>query len=151
VQQFEEENHLRWDSLGEFLALAVSLEHLGQQFDNPKALIIAKALDQANTKYLLENKAPSRKTGEDDNRTSHFYLAMYWAEALAQQEEDLELKEQFSPISESLISSQEEIVSEFLDDQGKSVDAGGYYRPVDSMAESIMRPSATFNAIIDKL
>ena len=151
VQQFEDENHLRWDSLGEFLALAVSLEHLGQQFDNPKALIIAKALDQANTKYLLENKAPSRKTGEDDNRTSHFYLAMYWAEALAQQEEDLELKEQFSPISESLISSQEEIVSEFLDDQGKSVDAGGYYRPVDSMAESIMRPSATFNAIIDKL
>ena len=151
VQQFEEENHLRWDSLGEFLALAVSLEHLGQQFDNPKALIIAKALDQANTKYLLENKAPSRKTGEDDNRTSHFYLAMYWAEALAQQEEDLELKEQFSPISESLLSSQEEIVREFLDAQGKSVDAGGYYRPVDSMAESIMRPSATFNAIIDKL
>ena len=86
-----------------------------------------------------------------DNRGSHFYLAMYWAEALAQQEEDPELKEQFSPISESLISSQEEIVSEFLDDQGKSVDAGGYYRPVDSMAESIMRPSATFNAIIDKL
>ena len=151
VQQFEEENHLRWDSLGEFLALAVSLEHLGQQFDNPKALIMAKALDQANTKYLLENKAPSRKVGEDDNRTSHFYLAMYWAEALAQQEEDLELKEQFSQISESLIGSQEEIVSEFLDIQGKSVDAGGYYRPVDSMAESIMRPSATFNAIIDKL
>ncbi len=151
VQQFEEENHLRWDSLGEFLALAVSLEHLGQQFDNQKALVIAKALDQANAKYLLENKAPSRKTGEDDNRTSHFYLAMYWAEALAQQEEDLELKEQFSPISESLLSSQEEIIREFLDAQGKSVDAGGYYRPVDSMAESIMRPSVIFNDIIDKL
>ena len=100
---------------------------------------------------MLENKAPSRKTGEDDNRTSHFYLAMYWAEALAQQDEDLELKEQFSPISETILSTQEEIVREFLDTQGKPVDAGGYYRPVDSMAESIMRPSATFNAIIDKL
>ena len=151
VQQFEEENHLRWDSLGEFLALAVSLEHLGQQFDNSKALVIAKALDLANTKYLLENKAPSRKTGEDDNRTSHFYLATYWAEALAQQEDDLELKEQFSSISESLLSSQDDIVREYLDAQGDPVDVGGYYRPVDSMAESIMRPSTTFNAIIDKL
>ena len=151
VQQFEEENHLRWDSLGEFLALAVSLEHLGQQFDNSKALVIAKALDLANTKYLLENKAPSRKTGEDDNRTSHFYLATYWAEALAQQEDDLELKEQFSSISESLLSSQDDIVREYLDAQGDPVDVGGYYRPVDSMAESIMRPSSTFNAIIDKL
>ena len=149
VQQFEDENHLRWDSLGEFLALAVSLEHLGQQFDNSKALTIAKALDSANARYLLENKAPSRKVGESDNRSSHFYLAMYWAEALAEQNDDLELKNEFPSISESLRSNEDQIVSELLQIQGSPVDVGGYYQPDDEKAGSKMRPSTTFNNIID--
>tara|TARA_B100001057_G_scaffold396779_1_gene406684 strand:- start:6263 stop:8488 length:2226 start_codon:yes stop_codon:yes gene_type:complete len=151
VQQFEDENHLRWDSLGEFLALAVSLEHLGQQFDNSKALTIAKALDSANARYLLENKAPSRKVGESDNRSSHFYLAMYWAEALAEQNDDLELKNEFTSISESLRSNEDQIVSELLQIQGSPVDVGGYYQPDDEKAASKMRPSITFNDIIDNI
>ena len=151
VQQFEDENHLRWDSLGEFLALAVSLEHLGQQFDNSKALTIAKALDSANARYLLENKAPSRKVGENDNRSSHFYLAMYWAEALAEQNDDLELKNEFTSISESLRSNEDQIVSELLQIQGSPVDVGGYYQPDDEKAGSKMRPSTTFNDIIDNI
>ena len=151
VQQFEDENHLRWDSLGEFLALAVSLEHLGQQFDNSKALTIAKALDSANARYLLENKAPSRKVGESDNRSSHFYLAMYWAEALAEQNDDLELKNEFTSISESLRSNEDQIVSELLQIQGSPVDVGGYYQPDDEKAASKMRPSITFNDIIDDI
>ena len=151
IQQFENENHLRWDSLGEFLALAVSLEHLGQQFDNSKALTIAKALDSANARYLLENKAPSRKVGESDNRSSHFYLAMYWAEALAEQNDDLELKNEFTSISESLRSNEDQIVSELLQIQGSPVDVGGYYQPDDEKAASKMRPSITFNDIIDNI
>ncbi len=151
VQQFEDENHLRWDSLGEFLALAVSLEHLGQQFDNSKALTIAKALDSANARYLFENKAPSRKVGESDNRSSHFYLAMYWAEALAEQNDDLELKNEFTSISESLRSNEDQIVSELLQIQGSPVDVGGYYQPDDEKAASKMRPSITFNDIIDNI
>ncbi len=151
VQQFEDENHLRWDSLGEFLALAVSLEHLGHQFDNPKALAIAKALDSANAKYLLENKAPSRKVGENDNRSSHFYLALYWAEALAEQNDDLELKNEFTPILESLRSNEENIVNELLEIQGSPVDVGGYYQPDDEKAGFKMRPSITFNNIIDNI
>ena len=151
IQQFEDENHLRWDSLGEFLALAVSLEHLGQQFDNSKALTIAKALDSANARYLLENKAPSRKVGENDNRSSHFYLAMYWAEALAEQNDDLELKNEFTSISESLRSNEDQIVSELLQIQGSPVDVGGYYQPDDEKAASNMRPSITFNDIIDNI
>jgi isocitrate dehydrogenase len=151
VQQFEDENHLRWDSLGEFLALAVSLEHLGQQFDNSKALAIAKALDSANAKYLLQNKAPSRKVGENDNRSSHFYLALYWAEALAEQNDDLELKNEFTPILESLRSNEEHIVNELLEIQGSPVDLGGYYQPDDEKAGSKMRPSITFNNIIDNI
>ena len=151
IQQFEDENHLRWDSLGEFLALAVSLEHLGQQFDNSKALTIAKSLDSANANYLLENKAPSRKVGENDNRSSHFYLAMYWAEALAEQNDDLELKNEFTSISESLRSNEDQIVSELLQIQGSPVDVGGYYQPDDEKAASKMRPSITFNDIIDNI
>ena len=151
IQQFENENHLRWDSLGEFLALAVSLEHLGQQFDNSKALTIAKALDSANANYLLENKAPSRKVGENDNRSSHFYLAMYWAEALAEQNDDLELKNEFTSISESLRSNEDQIVNELLEIQGSPVDVGGYYQPNDEKAASKMRPSITFNDIIDDI
>ena len=151
VQQFEDENHLRWDSLGEFLALAVSLEHLGQQFDNSKALAIAKALDSANAKYLLQNKAPSRKVGENDNRSSHFCLALYWAEALAEQNDDLELKNEFTPILESLRSNEEHIVNELLEIQGSPVDVGGYYQPDDERAGSKMRPSITFNNIIDNM
>ena len=151
IQQFEDENHLRWDSLGEFLALAVSLEHLGQQFDNSKALTIAKALDSANANYLLENKAPSRKVGENDNRSSHFYLAMYWAEALAEQNDDLELKNEFTSISESLRSNEDQIVNELLEIQGSPVDVGGYYQPNDEKAASKMRPSITFNDIIDDI
>jgi isocitrate dehydrogenase len=151
VQQFEDENHLRWDSLGEFLALAISLEHLGQEFDNSKALTIAKALDSANANYLLENKAPSRKVGENDNRSSHFYLAMYWAEALAEQNDDLQLKNEFTSISESLRSNEDQIVSELLQIQGSPVDVGGYYQPNDEKAASKMRPSITFNDIIDNI
>ena len=151
IQQFEDENHLRWDSLGEFLALAVSLEHLGQQFDNSKALTIAKALDSANANYLLENKAPSRKVGENDNRSSHFYLAMYWAEALAEQNDDLELKNEFTSISESLRSNEDQIVNELLEIQGSPVDVGGYYQPDDEKAASKMRPSITFNDIINNI
>ncbi len=151
IQQFEDENHLRWDSLGEFLALAVSLEHLGQQFDNSKALTIAKALDSANANYLLENKAPSRKVGENDNRSSHFYLAMYWAEALAEQNDDLQLKNEFTSISESLRSNEDQIVSELLQIQGSPVDVGGYYQPDDEKAASKMRPSITFNDIINNI
>ena len=151
VQQFEQENHLRWDSLGEFLAMAVSLEHMAENFDNNKARILATALNDATTKYLLENKSPSRKAGEHDNRGSHYYLALYWAQALVDQNEDEELKDEFVSVTESLGSNEEQIVSELMKVQCSPVDIGGYYRPDDEKAMAAMRPSQTFNDIIDQI
>lgn len=149
VQQFEAENHLRWDSLGEFLALAVSLEHLGNNFDNAKAVVLGETLDDATSKFLLNDKSPSRKVGELDNRGCHFYLAMYWAEALANQDKDAELKAAFTKMYTSLSESEETIVSELLTTQGVAMNIGGYYHPNDELASAAMRPSATLNAIID--
>ena len=150
VQQFEKENHLRWDSLGEFLALAASLDFLAERHDNPKVKILADTLDAAATKYLLENKSPSRKVNELDNRGSHFYLALYWAQALAESG-DAELRGYFAPIAKALRDNEAKIVSELIEVQGKPMDVGGYYLPNDELASKAMRPSATFNAIIDAL
>ena len=149
VQQFEAENYLRWDSLGEFLALAVSLEHLSAFCQNPAAAVLGKTLDLATEKLLIEDKSPTRRLGGIDNRGSHYYLALYWAEALAAQEEDASLKEHFAPIAEKLAGDEETILKELLSVQGSQVDAGGYYLPDDAKASLVMRPSATFNAIID--
>ncbi|MFP4261650.1 MAG: NADP-dependent isocitrate dehydrogenase [Opitutales bacterium] len=151
VQQFEKENHLRWDSLGEFLALAVSLEHLAAVFDNDKAKVLAETLNQANTQFLRENKSPSRKCGELDNRGSHFYLALYWAEAIAAQEEDAELKARFEPLARTLRESESKIVEELNTVQGQSMDIGGYYRPDSRLADEAMRPSATLNRVLASL
>ena len=148
VQQFIEENHLRWDSLGEFLALAVSLEHLGNTNNNSKALVLAETLDDATDKFLDNDKSPSRKVGELDNRGSHFYLAMYWAEGLANQNKDAELKAEFSSIAKSLIENETKIVSELNEIQGNSNNIGGYYQPTDSLADAAMRPNATLNSIL---
>ncbi|RAV27846.1 NADP-dependent isocitrate dehydrogenase [Sinomicrobium soli] len=150
VQQFLEENHLRWDSLGEFLALAVSLEHLGNKYGNDKAIVLAEALDVATEKYLENDRSPSRKTGEPDNRTSHFYLALYWAQALAGQDRDSELKAEFTPLAGELQSKEQEIVGEFNTIQGKPVDIGGYYEPDDKLADSAMRPISAFNEALAK-
>jgi isocitrate dehydrogenase len=149
VQQFEKENHLRWDSLGEFLALAVSLEDLAEKTQNNKANVLAKALDTANEAYLNNNKSPSRKVNELDNRGSHFYLAMYWARALANQSEDESLKEVFSPIAEGLESNEAKIVEELNLAQGTAMNIGGYYHPNDELASKAMRPSSTLNGFID--
>lgn len=151
VQQFLEENHLRWDSLGEFLALAASLEHLGNLHDNAKAKVLAQTLDQANGKFLDSNKSPSRKVGQIDNRGSHFYLALYWAEALAAQTEDKELQAQFAGIAKTLADNEEKIVAELNAVQGKPVDIGGYYHADPEQASQAMRPSATFNAALAAL
>ena len=149
VQQFEAENYLRWDSLGEFLALAVSLEHLSAFCQNPAAAVLGKTLDLATEKLLIEDKSPTRRLGGIDNRGSHYYLALYWAQALAAQEEDASLKEHFAPIAEKLAGDEETILKELLSVQGSQVDAGGYYLPDDAKASLAMRPSATFNGIID--
>lgn len=151
VQQFMEENHLRWDSLGEFLALAVSLEHLGNTYNNPRAVVLGKTLDDATSKFLLTDKSPSRKVGELDNRGSHFYLAMYWAEALANQNEDAELKAHFAPIAAEMKANENAIVSELNKAQGNAMNIGGYYHPNASKASDAMRPSATLNAIIARI
>ncbi|KZZ75053.1 isocitrate dehydrogenase [Oleiphilus sp. HI0130] len=149
VQQFNEENHLRWDSLGEFLAIAVSLEDLGEKTDNPHAKILAKTLDKATEVFLEENKSPSRKVGEVDNRGSHFYLALYWADALATQDEDPALKAKFTALAKELRDNEETIIGEMLASQGQPVDVGGYYHPNQELVSSAMRPSATLNKIID--
>ncbi|MDT8894099.1 NADP-dependent isocitrate dehydrogenase [Halomonas sp. I1] len=149
VQQLLEENHLRWDSLGEFLALAASLEHLGKTFDNARARVLAKALDEANGKFLDSNKSPSRKVGELDNRGSHFYLAMYWAEALAAQDEDAELKALFGKLAEELKGKEATIVEELNGVQGRSMDIGGYYHADGKLADTVMRPSKTLNAALE--
>ena len=148
VQQLVEENHLRWDSLGEFLALAVSLEELGIKEDNARAKLLAKTLDQATGKLLDNDKSPSRRTGELDNRGSHFYLALYWAEALAAQDEDAELKAQFTPLAKALAENEQKIVAEFAEVQGKPADIGGYYAADPAKVNAVMRPSETFNAAL---
>lgn len=149
VEQFLEENHLRWDSLGEFLALAVSLEHLGNVNNNSKALILAETLDEATDKFLDQRKSPSRKVGELDNRGSHFYLSLYWAEALAKQNSDLELKEEFNEIFFKLSKNESSIESQLNEIQGVNVDIDGYYMPDEDMVEKAMRPNQVLNSIIN--
>ena len=149
AQQLAEEGHLRWDSLGEFLALAVSLEDLGQKSGNPKALILAKALNEATGKFLDHDRSPLRKVGEVDNRGSHYYLATYWAESLAAQDEDAELKATFTKLATELCEKRAQIVDELSTAQGKKVDLGGYFHPDAAKVEKIMRPSQTLNSIID--
>lgn len=151
VEQLVNENHLRWDSLGEFLALQASLEFYAQKTNNKKASILASCLDLAIGEWLNNNKAPSRKVGEDDNRTSHFYLAQYFAKALAKQSDDSEFSTFFKAISDELDANESKIISEYLNAQGSKVDLGGYYKFDDSKADSIMRPSATFNTIVAKI
>ncbi|MBI5659026.1 MAG: NADP-dependent isocitrate dehydrogenase [Nitrosomonadales bacterium] len=151
VQQFQEEGYLRWDSLGEFLALAVSLEHLAQTFKNQKAQVLADTLDQANGKILDNNRSPARKVGEIDNRGSHFYLAQYWAQALAAQTKDKELQAKFAPLAKTLTENEAKINAELLAAQGKPVDMGGYYQPDFAKTSAAMRPSATFNAALAAL
>ncbi|MEL0653964.1 NADP-dependent isocitrate dehydrogenase [Pseudoalteromonas issachenkonii] len=151
VQQFEKENHLRWDSLGEFLALAASLEHLSVTAGNNKAQVLADTLDKATGTFLAENKSPSRKVKEIDNRGSHFFLSLFWAQELAKQNDDSELKAQFTQIASDLESNKEQIVSELNDAQGPAVDLGGYFQPNDDAAFKAMRPSTTFNDILAKL
>jgi isocitrate dehydrogenase len=151
VQQFQEEGYLRWDSLGEFLALAASLEHLAQVSKNPAAKVLAETLDQANARFLESNKSPARRVGEIDNRGSHFYLALYWAQALANQTEDPNLAARFGPIARALEDNEARIAGELLGAQGKPVDLGGYYHPDDAKVSQAMRPSATFNAIVDAI
>ncbi|QXZ12135.1 NADP-dependent isocitrate dehydrogenase [Pseudomonas sp. AO-1] len=151
VQQLVEENFLRWDSLGEFLALAASLEHLGVNYNNPKALVLSKTLDQATGQFLDNNKSPSRKVGNIDNRGSHFYLALYWAQALAAQTEDAALQAQFATLAKTLTENEATIVAELNAVQGKPVDIGGYYHADAELISKAMRPSATFNAAIAAL
>ncbi|HEU4683723.1 MAG TPA: NADP-dependent isocitrate dehydrogenase, partial [Nitrospira sp.] len=151
VQQFQEEGYLRWDSLGEFLALAASLEHLAKAGNNRVAKILADTLDQANAKFLESNKSPARKVGEIDNRGSHFYLALYWAQALAAQTEDKNLAAKFAQVAKQLEENEAKIHAELLSAQGKPVDLGGYYHPDDAKASKAMRPSVTLNRIIDSI
>ena len=150
VQQFEAENHLRWDSLGEFLALAVSFEHLGQSTQNRSAEILGTALDSATSRLLDEGKSPSRKVKELDNRGSHFYIAMWWAQAMAEQTQDRELAQLFEPLANELAAAQDTILQDLLDCQGQPMDIGGYYYPDPALAASSMRPSTTFNNIISQ-
>jgi isocitrate dehydrogenase len=146
VQQFLEENHLRWDSLGEFLALAVSLEHLGNTTNNPKALVLAETLDEATDMFLENNKSPSRKVGEIDNRGSHFYLALYWAQGLAKQNKNIELKNEFTKLAELLTKNEHKIVSELNEIQGTAIDVEGYFMPNEELANKAMRPNSTLNS-----
>jgi isocitrate dehydrogenase len=151
VEQFLKEGHLRWDSLGEFLALAESMRMIYQKTGDTKVGALTEALDKANEGYLDNNKAPSRKVGEPDNKASHYYVALYWAEALETQTADPELAEKFTPVADALRKNEETILSELLAVEGKPADIGGYYRPDDAKAAAAMRPSATFNGIIDAI
>jgi len=151
VQQFVKEGYLRWDSLGEFSALGASLEHIGRSFENPKAKVLSETLDKAIGKFLDNNKSPARKVGEIDNRGSHFYLALYWAEALAEQTADKELQARFAKVAKQLAESEKKIAAELIAAQGKPVDTGGYYRPDAKKTVAAMRPSPTLNAIIDSM
>jgi isocitrate dehydrogenase len=149
VQQFVKEGYLRWDSLGEFSALGASLEHLGNTFKNDKALVLAEAMDQAIGKFLDNNKSPARKVGQIDNRGSHYYLALYWAQALAAQTKDKELQARFAKLAQQLGENEEKINQELLGAQRKPQDLGGYYQPDPEKTSKAMRPSATLNAIVD--
>jgi isocitrate dehydrogenase len=151
VQQLVKENYLRWDSLGEFLALAASFEHLGDKTGNKRAQVLAETLDRATATLLEENKSPARRLGQIDNRGSHAYLALYWAQELAAQTVDPEVAEQFVPVARALTESETRIAQEMLDVQGGPVDLGGYYAPDGAKAGAAMRPSATLNAVIDGL
>jgi isocitrate dehydrogenase len=151
VQQFVEEGHLRWDSLGEFLAIAVSLEDLANKTENAKAQVLADCLNLAIGKFLDENKSPSRKVNEIDNRGSHFYLTLYWAEALAGQSENTDLQSQFSDLAQTLRSNEEKIAQELIEAQGAPINLDGYYLPSDELASAAMRPSQTFNDALASL
>lgn len=151
VEQFIDEGYLRWDSLGEILALGVSLEHLGQSLNNEKALVLSETLDQATEKFLANDKSPARKIGQLDNRGSHFYIALYWAQALASQDKNAELKTYFTPIAAELTANEAKIDAELIDAQGKKQEIGGYYQPNESLLSAAMRPSTTLNAIINKM
>lgn len=151
VEQFLSEGHLRWDSLGEFLALGVSLEHYGEKNNNPRALVLAETLDIATEQFLENDKSPSRKVNELDNRGSHFYLALYWAKALAAQDKDMELKGLFTPIAERLTNSTQEILKQLNDAQGAAINIGGYYLPDSKLISEAMRPSSTFNTILETI
>ncbi len=151
VQQLVKENYLRWDSLGEFFALAASLEHYAVANDNPRAQVLADTLDRATGTLLDENKSPARRLGQIDNRGSHFWLALFWAEELAAQSDDAELAAAFAPLAAQLRENAETIDAELLAVQGSPADIGGYYRPDDALASAVMRPSATFNAALETL
>jgi isocitrate dehydrogenase len=151
VQQFNQENHLRWDSLGEFLALAVSLDHFARVHNDGRAAILGAALDEATTQYLLQNKSPSRKVNELDNRGTHFYVAKFWAEALAAQDADAALKTRFTEVAAQLGAAEGQIVQELTDVQGQAMDIEGYFAPNPELAAKAMRPSATLNAIVDAI
>jgi isocitrate dehydrogenase len=151
VEQFMDENYLRWDSLGEILALAVSFEHLGQTQNNQKAIVLSETLDAATGKFLDNDKSPSRKIGGIDNRGSHFYIALYWAQELAAQNKDAELKSIFTPIAKELTDNESKIVEELISVQGKPVQIGGYYKPNDELTGKAMRPSQTLNAIMNSI
>ncbi|MGB5288504.1 MAG: NADP-dependent isocitrate dehydrogenase, partial [Ignavibacteriaceae bacterium] len=151
VQQLQKENHLRWDSLGEYCALVPSLEMIAEKSGNAKAKVLAETLDFAIGKYLENGKLPSRKVGEIDNRGSSFYLALYWAEALAEQDKDKDMKTRFSKMYKELKANEDNIAKDLISVQGNSVDVGGYYLPEDVKAKEVMRPSATFNKIIDEM
>jgi isocitrate dehydrogenase len=151
VQQLLKENYLRWDSLGEFLALAVSFEHLAGRTGNAKAQVLADTLDRATGTLLDEGRSPSRRVGGIDNRGSHFYLALHWAQELARQTDDAELAEVFGPLAERLTAEQQSIHDELIGVQGSPVDVGGYYQPDDALASEVMRPSKTFNEALASL
>jgi isocitrate dehydrogenase len=151
VQQFLAEGHLRWDSLGEFLALAASIEDLAGNTGNENAKLIADALNVANGRYLENNKTPSRKVNELDNRGSHYYLAMYWAQAMSENDGNAELAERFGAVARTLAENEEKIIGELSAAQGAGVDIGGYYKPDDKLAEHAMRPSATLNDIVNSI
>jgi isocitrate dehydrogenase len=151
VQQFLEQGHLRWDSLGEFLALAVSIEDLANKTGNAKGLVLATALDRANGRFLESNRSPSPKVGEMDTRGSHFYLALYWAQTLADQSQDRELQSTFSTVAQKLQGAEAQIVRELNETQGRAVNIGGYYHPDEALTTKAMRPSTTFNAVLDAI
>jgi isocitrate dehydrogenase len=148
VQQLVKENYLRWDSLGEFLALAVSFEFLGEKTGNARAALLGRTLDQATGRVLEENRSPARKVGQIDNRGSHFYLALYWAQALAQQNDDPEAAALFAALAEKLAAQEETIAAELIAVQGKPADLGGYYYVDKAKTDAVMRPSQTFNAAL---
>jgi isocitrate dehydrogenase len=151
VEQFVKENYLRWDSLGEFLALVPSFEHVAATFDHAKAQVLADTLDAAIGKFLAQNRSPGRRLGTTDNRGSHFYLALYWARELAGQNKDVELKQIFTPVAEALEKNEQTIAAELIAVQGRPVEIGGYYKPDDAKASAALRPSPTFNEILSTI